>query len=126
MAAASCPLVDAGLTPTTADPSRPALPGRGPLWRLNVIVFIASACTMVLELVGGRIIAPYVGVSLYTSTTVIGVVLAGISAGNCRLHPNGYCRLHRGSEVRHHLRRRLQRLLSALSPDHAGVRRRRQ
>ena len=37
---------------------------------------------MVLELVAGRIIAPYVGVSLYTWTTVIGVVLAGISVGN--------------------------------------------
>jgi len=37
---------------------------------------------MVLELVAGRIIAPYVGVSLYTWTTVIGVVLSGISLGN--------------------------------------------
>ena len=37
---------------------------------------------MVLELVAGRIIAPYVGVSLYTWTSVIGVVLAGISLGN--------------------------------------------
>jgi spermidine synthase len=37
---------------------------------------------MVIELVAGRIIAPYVGVSLYTWTTVIGVVLAGISLGN--------------------------------------------
>ena len=37
---------------------------------------------MVLELVAGRIIAPYVGVSLYTWTGVIGVILAGISLGN--------------------------------------------
>jgi len=37
---------------------------------------------MTLELVAGRIIAPYVGVSLYTWTSVIGVVLAGISLGN--------------------------------------------
>lgn len=37
---------------------------------------------MVLELVAGRIIAPYVGVSLYTWTSVIGVILAGISLGN--------------------------------------------
>jgi spermidine synthase len=37
---------------------------------------------MVLELVAGRIITPYVGVSLYTWTSVIGVVLAGISLGN--------------------------------------------
>jgi spermidine synthase len=37
---------------------------------------------MVLELVAGRIIAPNVGVSLYTWTSVIGVILAGISLGN--------------------------------------------
>ena len=52
------------------------------LWQPNLIVFISSGCIMVLELVAGRIIAPYVGVSLYTWTTVIGVVLAGISLGN--------------------------------------------
>src|SRR5512143_2108221 len=42
---------------------------------------IASSCTMVIELVAGRIMAPYVGVSLYTWTSIIGVVLAGISIG---------------------------------------------
>ena len=52
------------------------------LWQPNLIVFISSACIMILELVAGRIIAPYVGVSLYTWTSVIGVVLAGISLGN--------------------------------------------
>jgi len=52
------------------------------LWRPNLIVFISSACTMIVELVAGRIIAPYVGVSLYTWTSIIGVVLAGISLGN--------------------------------------------
>lgn len=45
------------------------------------MVFIASFCTLVIELVAGRILAPYVGVSLYTWTSIIGVVLAGISAG---------------------------------------------
>src|SRR5512137_418142 len=45
------------------------------------VVFIASFCTMVIELVAGRIMAPYVGVSLYTWTSIIGVVLAGISIG---------------------------------------------
>ncbi|MHB0875470.1 MAG: fused MFS/spermidine synthase [Anaerolineae bacterium] len=58
----------------------PALPSR--LWHPTLIVFVASACSMTLELVAGRIIAPYVGVSLYTWTSVIGVVLAGMSAGN--------------------------------------------
>jgi nitrate/nitrite transporter NarK len=52
------------------------------LWHPYLIVFISSGCIMILELVAGRIIAPYVGVSLYTWTSVIGVVLAGISLGN--------------------------------------------
>lgn len=49
--------------------------------KANVVVFIASFCTLVIELVAGRIMAPYVGVSLYTWTSIIGVVLAGISFG---------------------------------------------
>ena len=52
------------------------------LWQPNLIVFVSSACIMILELVAGRIVAPYVGVSLYTWTSIIGVVLAGISLGN--------------------------------------------
>jgi len=46
------------------------------------IVFTASACTLVIEIVAGRILAPDIGVSLYTWTSIIGVVLAGISIGN--------------------------------------------
>jgi tetratricopeptide (TPR) repeat protein/MFS family permease len=45
-------------------------------------VFISSFCIMVLELVAGRIIARWLGSSLYTWTSVIGVVLAGITVGN--------------------------------------------
>ncbi len=50
--------------------------------RLYAITFIASGCTLVIELVAGRLLAPYIGVSLYTWTSVIGVILAGISIGN--------------------------------------------
>jgi spermidine synthase len=46
-----------------------------------VITFIASFCILVIEIVAGRILAPFVGVSLYTWTSIIGVVLAGISIG---------------------------------------------
>jgi len=49
--------------------------------KANMVVFIASFCTLVIELVAGRMMAPYVGVSLYTWTSIIGVVLAGISIG---------------------------------------------
>jgi len=50
------------------------------LWQPNLIVFISSGCIMILELVAGRIIAPYVGVSLYTWTSVIGLII-GIVPG---------------------------------------------
>ena len=68
-------------TPAPADngPSSPRLKW---LWRPALIAFVSSACIMILELVAGRIIAPQVGNSLYTWTSVIGVVLAGISLGN--------------------------------------------
>jgi len=49
--------------------------------KANVVVFIASFCTLIIELVAVRMMAPYVGVSLYTWTSIIGVVLAGISIG---------------------------------------------
>ena len=47
-----------------------------------VLAFVGSGCLLVLELVAGRVLAPVVGVSLYTWTAVIGVVLAGLSLGN--------------------------------------------
>ena len=53
------------------------------VWILpNFTVFISSLCIMVVELVAGRLIARYVGSSLYTWTSVIGIVLAGIAVGN--------------------------------------------
>jgi tetratricopeptide (TPR) repeat protein len=45
-------------------------------------VFISSACIMIIELVASRLIARHLGSSLYTWTSVIGIVLAGISVGN--------------------------------------------
>ena len=45
-------------------------------------VFVSSALLLVLEIVAARLIAPHVGVSLYTWSAVIGVVLAGLSIGN--------------------------------------------
>jgi spermidine synthase len=51
-------------------------------WVGYVVVFVASACTLVLEIAAGRLLAPHIGASLYTWTSVIGVVLAGIAVGN--------------------------------------------
>jgi len=45
-------------------------------------VFFSSACLMILELAAGRVSSLNLGSSLYTWTGVIGVVLAGMTAGN--------------------------------------------
>ena len=45
-------------------------------------VFLSSAALLVVEVAAGRLLAPYVGMSLYTWTAIIGVVLAGLSLGN--------------------------------------------
>ncbi len=66
-------------------PGKAARAGVSDFWALvgcNAIVFGASVCIMVLELTASRLIAKYLGQSLYTWTSVIGVVLAGISIGN--------------------------------------------
>lgn len=50
-------------------------------WFIGIVVFVASAAVLVLEIVAGRILAPYVGVSLQTFTGIIGTVLAAIALG---------------------------------------------
>lgn len=45
------------------------------------IVFAASGAVLVLEILAVRLLAPYVGSTLETYTTIIGVVLAGIAGG---------------------------------------------
>ena len=66
------------------DPREPA-PGR-PVSRLRpgeaaALTFTAAASVLVLEIAAARLLAPYVGVSLTTYTSIIGVILAGIAAG---------------------------------------------
>lgn len=50
------------------------------LWA-RLLVFGTSAAVLVIEILAGRLMAPYVGVTLETFTGIIGVVLAGIAAG---------------------------------------------
>lgn len=45
------------------------------------LVFITSAAVLILEILAGRLLAPYLGVSLEVFTGIIGVILAGISVG---------------------------------------------
>ncbi len=47
----------------------------------QVLVFVSSAAVLVLEILAGRLLAPYVGVSLETFTGIIGTILAGIAVG---------------------------------------------
>ncbi|MGE5541624.1 MAG: fused MFS/spermidine synthase, partial [Bacillota bacterium] len=47
-----------------------------------IFAFLCGAFSMTLELVASRLVAPVLGVSLYTWTSVIGAVLAGMSAGS--------------------------------------------
>lgn len=48
----------------------------------GLLVFVSSAAVLVIEILAGRMLAPYVGVSIDTYTAVIGTMLAGIAAGS--------------------------------------------
>jgi predicted membrane-bound spermidine synthase len=53
-----------------------------PVALLVILQAAVSAASLVVEIVAGRMLAPYVGMSLYTWTSIIAVVLAGFSAGH--------------------------------------------
>ena len=71
--------------PTFDEPTRggdePVGPDQLPGWLAIVLVVGTSAAVLVLEILAGRLLAPYVGVSLNTYTGIIGTVLAGIAIG---------------------------------------------
>jgi spermidine synthase len=67
----------AGETPDTDRSRASALPG----WVAAAVTFLCSGAVLVLEIVGLRLIAPYVGVTLQTSTAVIGYALTAIAVG---------------------------------------------
>ncbi len=48
---------------------------------LELIVFLCGAVVMILELVGSRILAPYVGTSIVVWTSLIGIILGSLSVG---------------------------------------------
>ena len=52
-----------------------------PTWLAGAVVFFTSGSVLVLEILAGRLLAPYVGVRLETYTSVIGIVLGGIALG---------------------------------------------
>jgi len=76
-----------GSTPATAELPKAPAPSATPLakgwpYTPHVVVFCSAACIMVVELVAGRLIGRHLGSSLYTWTSIIGVILAGMSIGN--------------------------------------------
>lgn len=48
----------------------------------QLLVFCTSGVVLVLEILAGRLMAPYVGVSIETFTGIIGTILAGIALGS--------------------------------------------
>lgn len=48
---------------------------------LNLTVFSGGGLVMVYEIVGSRILSPYVGTSTYTWTSLIGIILGALSVG---------------------------------------------
>jgi spermidine synthase len=53
-----------------------------PLGDLAVLAFLASLAFMALEMVAGRLVTRHLGSSVYGWTSVIGVLLGGLSMGN--------------------------------------------
>jgi spermidine synthase len=49
--------------------------------RLLLAVFISGACSLLVEIAGARLMAPYIGTTIYTWAAVIGFVLASLSFG---------------------------------------------
>jgi len=48
---------------------------------VEIAVFVIGFVVMVLELVGSRMLAPYLGTSLYVWTSLIGIILGSLSVG---------------------------------------------
>jgi len=66
-----------------APTSSPASTGsRVSLFDLAVLSFIASLAFMALEMVAGRLVSRHLGSSVYGWTSIIGVLLGGLSLGN--------------------------------------------
>ncbi len=50
-------------------------------WYLHFAVFLSGGSILVLEIAAGRVLAPHFGNTLYTWTSLIGIILAALSLG---------------------------------------------
>ncbi len=73
-------LAEAAAKPARGEPE-PGAP-RPSLRDLAILAFVASLVFMSLEMVAGRLVQRHLGSSIYGWTSVIGVLLAGLSFGN--------------------------------------------
>jgi spermidine synthase len=48
---------------------------------LEIVIFICGAVVMAFEIVGSRVLGPYLGTSIFIWTSLIGIVLASLSLG---------------------------------------------
>jgi len=50
--------------------------------QIEIVVFLCGACLMMMELAGSRVLAPYVGTSIFVWSSLIGVILGSLSIGS--------------------------------------------
>ena len=48
---------------------------------LPFVVFVTGACVLILEITATRVLSPYYGNTIYTVSSVIGIILAALSVG---------------------------------------------
>jgi spermidine synthase len=65
-------------SPMASAAPAPARPAFG---RLELIAFLSGAIVMVLEITGSRVLAPFLGTSVFVWTTLIGIIMASLSLG---------------------------------------------
>jgi spermidine synthase len=72
---------DSGTVSSTRQPPLEER-SRGTVRLYLLLTTITAAAALAVEIIAGRMIAPYLGMSLYTWTAIIAIVLAGFSLGH--------------------------------------------
>jgi spermidine synthase len=67
--------------PAATKETAPTLPRALPPLGAAVLVFVAAGAVLMLEILAVRLLAPYVGLTLETTTSIIGAALGGIAVG---------------------------------------------
>ena len=73
--------MQAGRSDDAPPPPPPVASTALPRWLATTLVALSSAVVLILEIVAVRLVAPYVGLTIETYSTAIGVALLGIALG---------------------------------------------